>query len=49
MEELDNFSSVPGVSQVLLVSVTALIHYRFEEIKDVMAVLISYKITMSFS
>lgn len=43
MEEMDNFSSVLEVSQVLLVSVTSLIHYGFEDIKDVMAILISYR------
>ena len=43
MEEMDNFSSVPEVSQVLLVSVTSLVHYGFEDIKDIMAILISYR------
>lgn len=37
------FSSVLEVSQVLLVSVISLVHYGFEDIKDVMAILISYR------
>lgn len=37
VEEMDNFSSVSEVSQVLLVSITFLVHYGFEGIRDVMA------------
>jgi len=49
VEEMGNFSSVPEISQVLLVSVISVVHYGFEDMKNVMANLYQIEITMSFS